>query len=84
MNDGSELQELHESNAFDISQLQIKLAGLWRHARLLKQHNDDSLVLLQECRDLLEVTALESPLRSQIQALIKKIDSFYPQAKESE
>ena len=79
-NDGSEAAELHHSNLFDISQLRVKLASLLRHTRLLRQKNNDSFVLLQECRDLLEVTALESPLRRDILKLIAKIDGFLPQA----
>jgi hypothetical protein len=79
--DGSEARELNESNAFDIQHLQTKLklarAGRTDAYRQL----GCSFVLLGECRDLLEITALESPLRKDIPRLIAKIDEFYPQAK---
>lgn len=75
MNDGSEVAELHESNVFDIQQLRAKL-------KLSRGLTDDaynqtrqSFVLLGECRDLLEVV-FDTQLHSQIQSLIKKIDTF--------
>lgn len=39
-----------------------------------------TLALLKKSRDLLEVVALESPLRRDIQELIAEIDLFYPRA----
>ena len=37
-----------------------------------------TFALLAEARDLLVITALESPLRKNIMDLIEKIDKFYP------
>ena len=61
MNDGSEARELYHSNLFELTSLRTKLYL--------------SFALLQECRALLEVV-FDTQLHSQIQALIKKIDSF--------
>ena len=81
MNDGSELQELFQSNAFDIQRL--KTNGKLKDAQNvdLARQLRDSFALLREARDLLGVV-FDTQLHEQIQALIKKIDSFYPQAKE--
>lgn len=69
-------EELHESNVYELQSLTKKL-------NLAKAQNKDayrqlgeSLRLLGECRSLLEITALESPLRKDILDLILRIDSF--------
>ncbi len=54
--------ELHESNVFEIQSLRTQLT--------------DTYLLLGECRSLLEITALESPLRKDILDLILRIDTF--------
>lgn len=68
--------ELHELNVFEIQSLRTKL-------KLAEGQNGDayrqlgeSLRLLGECRSLLEITALESPLRKDILDLIARIDEF--------
>ena len=75
MNDGSEAAELHESNLFDIQQLKAKLNFAKSQSSDGYRQLSESLLLLGECRDLLEVV-FDTQLHSQIQALIKKIDSF--------
>ena len=81
--DGSEVAELHELNAFDIQSLQakLKIAKAQNQSDGYTQAND-AFALLREARDLLEITALESPLRRDILELNLRIDEFYPQAKE--
>ena len=81
MNDGSEAAELLQSNVFELSQLQGKLKRSKLQGEDAYRQFADSLALLRESRDLLEVV-FDTQLHEQIQALIKKIDSFYPQAKE--
>ena len=76
MNDGSEARELHESNLFELSILQGKLKRSKLQGKDAYRQLGDSLVLLGECRDLFEITALESPLRIHIMELIARIDSF--------
>ena len=81
MNDGSEVAHLHESNVFEIQSLQKKLNLAKSQSVDAYRQLGDSLRLLGECRVLLEITALESPLRKDILALVKKIDEFYPKDK---
>ena len=75
MNDGSEAAELHESNLYDIQQFKAKLKLAQGQSEDAYNQTRESFTLLQECRDLLEVV-FDTQLHSQIQALIKKIDSF--------
>ena len=76
MNDGSELAELHALNEFDIQHIKTKLK--LARAQRTDAYNQlrQSFALLSECRDLFEITALESPLRKDILELISKIDTF--------
>jgi hypothetical protein len=82
MNDGSELQELLHSNIFDIASLQakLKIAKAQNQSDGYTQANE-AFALLREARDLLEVV-FDTQLHEQIQSLVKRIDEFYPQAKE--
>ena len=79
-NDGSEIAHLHESNVFEIQSLRTELNRAKVQSTDAYRQLGDSLRLLGECRSLLEITALESPLRKDILALIARIDEFYPQA----
>jgi len=83
MNDGTEAAELHELNVFELQSLRakLKIAKAQNQSDSYRQLGD-SLGLLGECRDLLEMAALESPLRRDIRELICKIDEFLPIAKE--
>lgn len=75
-NDGSEELALAESNVFELQQLRAKLK--LAEALCVDAYNQtrESLRLLGECRSLLEITALESPLRKDIMDLIARIDTF--------
>lgn len=81
LNDGSETEALLELNAFDIQSLRNELKLAKGQSQDAYRQLGDSLILLGECRVLLEITALESPLRKDILELIYKIDSFYPKEK---
>ena len=81
LNDGSETEALLELNAFDIQSLRTELKLAKGQSVDAYRQLGDSLRLLGECRVLLEITALESPLRKDILELICKIDSFYPKEK---
>ena len=76
MNDGSEAAELFNSNIFELSQLQGQLKRAKLQSDDAYRQTGDAFVLLNECRDLFEITALESPLRKDILDLIARIDSF--------
>ena len=75
-NDGSETEALLELNAFDIQSLRTNLKLAEGQSQDAYRQHGDSLRLLGECRVLLEITALESPLRKDILELISKIDEF--------
>ena len=75
-NDGSEVAHLHESNVFDIQSLRTELKLAKGQSQDAYRQLGDSLNLLGECRVLLEITALESPLRKDILELISRIDEF--------
>ena len=75
-NDGSEELALAESNVFEISKLQRQLKLAKSGAIDAYNQTRESLRLLGECRVLLEITALESPLRKDILSLIARIDEF--------
>ena len=79
MNDGSELTELFQVNIAEAARAKtsIKLKDA-QNVDLARQLRD-SFSLLREARDLLEITALESPLRRDILELNLRIDEFYPQ-----
>ena len=57
-----------------------KVKASLAHAQNIDLGNQLSatFALLAEARDLLVITALESPLRKNIMDLIEKIDKFYP------
>ena len=78
-NDGSELQELFQVNIAEAARAKtsIKLKDA-QNVDLARQLRD-SFSLLREARDLMEITALESPLRKDILELNLRIDEFYPQ-----
>ena len=82
-NDGSEQAELNELNVLRIRKGTLEVRKLRAELNIAKggatdayNQTRESFVLLGECRDLLEITALESPLRKDILDLICKIDSF--------
>ena len=75
-NDGSEIAELHELNAFEIQSLRNELKLAKVQSTDAYRQLGDSLRLLGECRALFEIPALESPLRKDILELIRKIDEF--------
>ena len=75
-NDGSEELALAEANAFDIQSLRTKLKLAEGQSTDAYRQLGESLRLLGECRSLLEITALESPLRKDILGLILRIDTF--------
>lgn len=77
MNDGTEAAELHESNVFEIQSLRAQLNIAKGGATDAYNQTRESLRLLGERRDLFE-TVMDTQL--QIQALMKKIDTFCPQA----
>ena len=68
--------ELHELNVLEIQTLRKKLKLAKGQSRDAYRQLGDSLRLLGECRSLLEITALESPLRKDILDLILRIDTF--------
>ena len=77
-NDGSEELELFHSNILQIASLQKQL-------KLAKGMSSDgyaqangAFALLKECRSLFEII-MDPQLHEQIQALMEKIDEFYPQ-----
>ncbi len=74
-NDGTEVAELHESNVFEIQSLRAQLNIAKGGAIDAYNQTRESLRLLGECRDLFEVV-MDTQLHEQIQALIKKIDTF--------
>ena len=82
MNDGSEELALAESNVFEITSLRakLKIAKAQNQSDGYTQANE-AFALLREARDLLGIV-FDTQLHEQIQTLIKKIDAFYPQAKE--
>ncbi len=75
-NDGSEVAELNELNAFDVVSPRTQLKLAQGQSTDAYRQLGESLVLLGECRNLFEIVALESPLRRDILALIQKIDAF--------
>ena len=77
-NDGSELAELFQVNVSEIARAKTKMTLKDAQNVDLARQLRDSFALLKEARDLLEVTALESPLRKNIMELTEKIDKFYP------
>ena len=81
MNDGSELQELFQVNIAEIARAKTSMKLKEAQSVDLARQLRDSFTLLREARDLLEVV-FDTQLHEQIQSLIQKIDSFYPQAKE--
>ena len=58
----------------------IEMKARLAHAQNVDLGNQLSatFALLAEARDLLVITALESPLRKNIMDLIERIDAFYP------
>jgi hypothetical protein len=80
-NDGSEELALAESNVFEIASLRIKLKLAEGQSADAYRQLGESLRLLGKCRNLFEVV-MDHPLFDDIDALIKEIDEFYPQAKE--
>ena len=76
LNDGTETAELHESNVFEIQSLRAQLNIAKGNSTDAHNQLRQSFVLLKESRALLEITALESPLRKDIMELICKIDEF--------
>ena len=60
----------------DMLEMKVSLA----HAQNIDLGNQLSatFALLAEARGLLEITALESPLRKNIMELVDRIDKFYP------
>ena len=58
----------------------LKMKASLAHAQNVDLGNQLSatFALLGEARDLLVITALESPLRKNIMELIERIDAFYP------
>ena len=80
-NDGSELTELFQVNIAEAARAKtsIKLKDA-QNVDLARQLRD-SFSLLREARDLLEIV-FDTQLHEQIQSLVKRIDEFYPQAKE--
>lgn len=75
-NDGSEVAELFQLNVSRIITLSAKLNLAQGQSTDAYQQLGESLRLLGECRSLLEIVALESPLRKDIQVLIERIDTF--------
>ena len=79
MGDGSELEELFQCNISEIAMLNAKINLAQGLSIDLGKQKDQAFGLIVECRDLLAITALESPLHKDIFELIAKIDEFYPQ-----
>ena len=77
MSDGSEAQELFQSNIFEISRLQGKLNRSKAQSSDGYRQFNDACILLTECRDLLEIV-WDTGMHYPIQELIAKIDAFYP------
>lgn len=77
LNDGSEQAELNELNVLKIRKGTLEVRKLRAQLKIAKaQNHSDSYRQLGECRTLLEITALESPLRKDIMDLIARIDEF--------
>ncbi|MCK5506059.1 MAG: hypothetical protein KAJ10_12910 [Thermodesulfovibrionia bacterium] len=81
-NDGSEQAELTELNVLKIRKGTLEVRKLRAELNIAKggatdayNQTRESLRLLGECRDLFEVV-MDTQLHEQIQALIKKIDTF--------
>jgi len=74
-NDGSEQVELHQSNVFEIGQLQREIRMAKAQAGDGYRQLNGAMSLLKECRNLLELV-MDTQLHEQIQVLIKKIDAF--------
>ena len=81
MNDGSELQELFQSNIFEAARAKTSIKLIDAQNVDLARQLRDSFALLREARDLLGIV-FDTQLHEQIQSLVKRIDTFYPQAKE--
>lgn len=83
LNDGSEVAELSELNVLKIRKGTLEVRRLRAQLKIAKAQNQsdsyqqlsESLVLLGECRDLFE-EVMDTQLHEQIQALMKKIDTF--------
>ena len=83
MSDGSEAQELFQSNIFEISRLQGKLNLSKAGETDAYRQTRESFALLGECRDLLEIV-WDTEMHDAIQELIAKIDAFYPKGEYDE
>jgi len=80
-NDGSEAQELHQSNVFEIGQLQRSLKLAKAQAGDGYKQSGDANALLVKCRDLLELVMCDDKqLQRDCQELVFEIDEFYPRA----
>lgn len=80
LNDGSETQELFNSNISDIAMLQAKLSLAKGQSTDLGNQLRDSFALIRESRSMLEIAMVKDPqLQTQILELITRIDEFYPQ-----
>ena len=77
-NDGSEELELFHSNILQIASLQKQLKLAKGMSSDGYAQANDAFALLKECRSLLEII-VDPQLHEQIQALMEKIDEFYPQ-----
>ena len=79
-NDGSEVAELHELNAFDIQSLRIKLKLAQGLSIDIGKQKDQAFGLIVECRDLLDlIIDVDKDIQKDVFDMIAKIDEFYPQ-----
>jgi len=79
------IMELEDINAALVQQIEADavVSGTklsLAHAQSVDLGNQLSatFALLSEARDLLVITALESPIRKNIMELVERIDKFYP------